>query len=56
MGDDLVYAGKVDHGFNKSSTAEPQARLKPADPQEPALRQEDRPSRHLGRAVAAGGD
>jgi bifunctional non-homologous end joining protein LigD len=28
-GDDLVYAGKVDHGFDKSSTAELQARLKP---------------------------
>jgi bifunctional non-homologous end joining protein LigD len=28
-GSDLVYAGKVDHGFDKSSTAELQARLKP---------------------------
>jgi bifunctional non-homologous end joining protein LigD len=28
-GDDLVYAGRVDHGFDKSSTAELQARLKP---------------------------
>jgi bifunctional non-homologous end joining protein LigD len=28
-GNDLVYAGKVDHGFDKSSTAELQARLKP---------------------------
>jgi bifunctional non-homologous end joining protein LigD len=28
-GKDLVYAGKVDHGFDKSSTAELQARLKP---------------------------
>jgi bifunctional non-homologous end joining protein LigD len=28
-GNDLVYAGKVDHGFEPSSTAELQARLKP---------------------------
>jgi bifunctional non-homologous end joining protein LigD len=28
-GNDLVYAGKVDHGFDKSSTTELQARLKP---------------------------
>jgi bifunctional non-homologous end joining protein LigD len=28
-GNHLVYAGKVDHGFDKSSTAELQARLKP---------------------------
>jgi bifunctional non-homologous end joining protein LigD len=28
-GDDLVYAGKVDHGFDKTSTADLQARLKP---------------------------
>jgi bifunctional non-homologous end joining protein LigD len=28
-GNDLVYAGKVDHGFDKISTAELQARLKP---------------------------
>ena len=28
-GDDLIYAGKVDHGFNKDSGKELQARLKP---------------------------
>lgn len=28
-GDDLVYAGKVDHGFNKASAADLQKRLKP---------------------------
>ena len=28
-GDNLVYAGKVDHGFDKSSAAELQKRLKP---------------------------
>jgi bifunctional non-homologous end joining protein LigD len=28
-GDDLIYAGKVDHGFDKSSAADLQKRLKP---------------------------
>ena len=28
-GDDLVYAGKVDHGFDKTSTAELRRRLEP---------------------------
>jgi bifunctional non-homologous end joining protein LigD len=28
-GDDLIYAGKVDHGFDKASAAELQKRLKP---------------------------
>jgi bifunctional non-homologous end joining protein LigD len=28
-GDDLVYAGKVDHGFDKASTAELLGRLEP---------------------------
>jgi bifunctional non-homologous end joining protein LigD len=28
-GNDLVYAGKVDHGFDETSAAEIQARLKP---------------------------
>jgi bifunctional non-homologous end joining protein LigD len=28
-GNELIYAGKVDHGFDKSSTAELQARSKP---------------------------
>jgi ATP dependent DNA ligase C terminal region len=28
-GDDLIYAGKVDHGFDKSSAADPRKRLKP---------------------------
>ncbi|WP_168213741.1 non-homologous end-joining DNA ligase [Bradyrhizobium cosmicum] len=28
-GDDLIYAGKVDHGFDKTSAAELQKRLKP---------------------------
>jgi bifunctional non-homologous end joining protein LigD len=29
MGKDLVYAGKVDHGFDKASAKDLQARLKP---------------------------
>jgi bifunctional non-homologous end joining protein LigD len=29
IGDNLVYAGKVDHGFDKASAAELQKRLKP---------------------------
>ena len=28
-GDDLVYAGKVDHGFDKATAADLQTRLKP---------------------------
>lgn len=28
-GDDLVYAGKIDHGFDKASTAELRRRLEP---------------------------
>jgi bifunctional non-homologous end joining protein LigD len=28
-GSDLIYAGKVDHGFDKASTADLQARLTP---------------------------
>jgi bifunctional non-homologous end joining protein LigD len=28
-GDDLIYAGKVDHGFDKASAADLQKRLKP---------------------------
>jgi bifunctional non-homologous end joining protein LigD len=29
QGDDLVYAGKVDHGFDKISAADLKERLKP---------------------------
>jgi bifunctional non-homologous end joining protein LigD len=28
-GNDLIYAGKVDHGFDNNSAKEPQTRLKP---------------------------
>ena len=47
-GDDLVYAGKVDHGFDKVSAADLQKRLEPAHPKDPALCQAHRPQRHLG--------
>jgi bifunctional non-homologous end joining protein LigD len=52
-GRDLIYAGKVDHGFDTASAKDLQARLKPLI-RDAALQQEDDPSRHLGRAVAAG--
>ena len=42
-GDDLIYAGKVDHGFDKSSAADLQKTAETADPQDAALRQADRP-------------
>ena len=55
-GNDLVYAGKVDHGFDKTSAAELAQAPDAADPQDPALRQADRAQGHLGRAGAAGRD
>jgi bifunctional non-homologous end joining protein LigD len=45
-GDDLVYAGKVDHGFDKVSAADLQKRL--IHPKDPALCQAHRPQGHLG--------
>jgi len=50
----LVYAGKADHGFDAASAKDLQARLKPLIRETQPLRQEDRTSRHLGRAVIAG--
>jgi bifunctional non-homologous end joining protein LigD len=44
-GKDLIYAGKVDHGFEDDSVL--QARLKPLIPQNPALHQEDRAHRGI---------
>ena len=41
-GDDLVYAGKVDHCFDKVSTAELRRRLERLGPEEPALFQTHR--------------
>jgi bifunctional non-homologous end joining protein LigD len=53
-GKDLVYAGKVDHGFDTASTKDLQARLKPLIRKTQALRQEDRAPRRLGRAIITG--
>jgi bifunctional non-homologous end joining protein LigD len=36
-GKDLVYAGKIDPGFDKTSAAELRRRLTPFDPQNAAL-------------------
>jgi hypothetical protein len=52
-GKQLVYAGKVDHGFDAASAKDLQARLKAADPGYSALRQENRAPWHLGRALLA---
>ncbi len=41
-GNQLVYAGKIDRGFDKISAKDLQA------PEDPALRQEERSSGHLG--------
>jgi bifunctional non-homologous end joining protein LigD len=46
-GDDLIYAGKVDHGFDKDSAKELQAKLKP-------LIREPRPTVSALRIVAYG--
>src|ERR1700716_1316588 len=55
-GEDLVYAGEVDHGFEPSSTAELQKRLKPLIRKTQPYAKKDRASRHLGRTVAIGRD
>lgn len=54
-GKELVYAGKVDHGFDKTSAAALRKRLTPLIRKTQPYAKK-RPSRHLGRAVAAGGD
>jgi bifunctional non-homologous end joining protein LigD len=51
-GDELIYAGKVDHGFDTASAKDLQMRLKPLI-RKTALRQEDRAPRRLGRAFVA---
>jgi bifunctional non-homologous end joining protein LigD len=53
-GSDLIYAGKVDHGFDMDSAKELEARLKPLISKTQTLCKEDRASRHLGRARAHG--
>jgi bifunctional non-homologous end joining protein LigD len=52
-GNDLVYAGKVDHGFDPTSTAELQARLKPLIRKTQLMPKKNRASRRMGRAVIA---
>jgi hypothetical protein len=55
-GNDVVYAGKVDHGFDRTSTAELQARLKPLIRKTQPYAKKGRASRRLGRTVAQGRD
>ena len=52
-GDALVYAGKVDHGFDSVSVKDLQARVKPLIRKTQSLQQEDRASGDMGRAVTA---
>jgi bifunctional non-homologous end joining protein LigD len=52
-GDELIYAGKVDHGFDKVSTKDLQARLKPLIRTTQPYAKKDRASRRVGRTVAA---
>jgi hypothetical protein len=54
-GKDLVYAGKVDHGFDKTSAAALRKRPTPLI-RKTRLRQEDRAQGHLAGAGAAGRD
>ena len=51
-GKDLVYAGKVDLGFDNASARDLQARLTPLIRK--TQPQEDRAPWHMGRAVATG--
>jgi len=53
MGNSLVYAGKVDHGFDRVSAKDLQARLKSLIRKTQPYAKKDRASWHLGRAVAA---
>ena len=52
-GKELIYAGKVDHRFDTTSSRGFAGAAQAADPDDAAPRQENRASRHLGRAVAA---
>lgn len=47
-GKDLVYAGEVDHGFDKTSAAEAAPAADALDPENAALRQAHSPPRRLG--------
>ena len=55
-GNKLIYAGKVDHGFDKKSSAELRERLHSPDPQNPTLHQADRAQADLGGAGVARGN
>jgi hypothetical protein len=55
-GEDLIYAGKVDHGFDKASAADLQKRLTPLIRKTQPLHQAHRAQGHLGRARAYGRD
>ena len=52
-GNNLVYAGKVDHGFDKNSAGGAAEEAHAIDPKDAALQQEDRAQVRLGRAGAA---
>jgi bifunctional non-homologous end joining protein LigD len=52
-GKELIYARKIDHGFDSASAKDLQARFKPLIRKNAALLPEDRVSRILGRAIAA---
>jgi ATP-dependent DNA ligase len=52
-GDDLIYAGKVDHGFDKLSAKLLRA-ADAADPENAAVCKKDRAKRDLGRTAAHG--
>jgi ATP dependent DNA ligase domain len=52
-GDELIYAGKVDHGFDNASAKDSADPTKAADPQDATLRQEDRAPRRVGRTFVA---
>jgi bifunctional non-homologous end joining protein LigD len=47
-GTDLIYAGKVDHGFNKTSAAELRKRLTPLIRKTQPYAKRISPQRHLG--------
>jgi ATP-dependent DNA ligase len=52
-GKELIYAGKVDNGFDAATAKDLQARLKPLIRETQPYAKKNRPSWHLGRAVAA---
>jgi bifunctional non-homologous end joining protein LigD len=55
-GDDLVYAGKVDHGFDKISATDLRKRLEPLIRKTQAFAKRIAHKGHLGRAQPSGQD